>query len=59
MLPTPEVSAAEDMVRFAQREEADLIVMGAYGHSRLREWIFGGMTREILRSTSVCCLMSH
>ena len=33
--------------------------MGAYGHGRLREWIFGGATRDILQTTSVCCLMSH
>ena len=39
--------------------EDDLLVMGAYGHSRLREWIFGGATRDILQATHVCCLMSH
>lgn len=50
---------AEEVVRFVRREYADLIVMGAYGRSRLREWIFGGMTHDILRTTPVCCLMSH
>lgn len=44
---------------FAAREEADLLVMGAYGHSRLREWMFGGVTREVLDRAPVCCLMSH
>ena len=53
------VSAADEFLRFAQREDADLIVMGAYGHSRLREWIFGGATSDILQTTPVCCLMSH
>lgn len=33
--------------------------MGAYGHSRLQEWVFGGVTRYILRNTPVCCLMSN
>ena len=31
----------------------------AYGHSRLGEWVFGGMTRELLSSSPICCLMSH
>ena len=38
---------------------ADLIVMGAYGHSRLREMVLGGATREIFRSMTVPTLMSH
>jgi nucleotide-binding universal stress UspA family protein len=59
LLRSPEVSAADEILRFAGREEADLVVMGAYGHSRLREWIFGGATRDVLQTTPVCCLMSH
>ena len=39
--------------------EADLIVMGGYGHSRLREFILGGVTRGILRTMTVPVLMSH
>jgi nucleotide-binding universal stress UspA family protein len=38
---------------------ADLIVMGGYGHSRLREFILGGVTRGILRTMTVPVLMSH
>jgi len=38
---------------------ADMIVMGAYGHSRLREWVFGGATRTILQSMTVPTLLSH
>jgi nucleotide-binding universal stress UspA family protein len=38
---------------------ADLIVMGAYGHSRLREVVLGGATREILRSMTVPVFLSH
>jgi len=38
---------------------ADFIVMGGYGHSRLREFILGGVTRGMLASMTVPCLMSH
>ncbi len=38
---------------------ADLLVMGAYGHSRLREYAFGGATLHILRHMTVPVLMSH
>jgi nucleotide-binding universal stress UspA family protein len=37
----------------------DLVVMGAYGHSRLRELVLGGVTRDILRHMTVPVLMSH
>jgi nucleotide-binding universal stress UspA family protein len=38
---------------------ADFMVLGGYGHSRLREFILGGVTRSILRSMTVPVLMSH
>jgi len=41
-----DVSAA--ILNEATRAAADLIVMGAYGHSRLREWVLGGVTRDVL-----------
>lgn len=43
----------------AALRSADLIVMGGYGHSRLREFVLGGATRDILESTVVPTLMSH
>ena len=52
-------SAAEEILRIAGGEGSDLIVSGAYGHARMREWIFGGVTWELLRESSVPCLMSH
>jgi nucleotide-binding universal stress UspA family protein len=52
-------SDANHLFQFALDEGADLLVAGAYGHSRLGEWIFGGMTREILASSPFCCLLSH
>ena len=39
--------------------KADLLVMGAYGRWRWREWIFGGATLHVLRNTHVAVLMSH
>jgi nucleotide-binding universal stress UspA family protein len=38
---------------------ADLLVMGGYGHSRLREFILGGVTRGILHTMTLPVLMSH
>jgi nucleotide-binding universal stress UspA family protein len=52
-------SGAEQLIQIARVERADLLVTGAYGHSRLGEWIFGGLTRELLASSPICCLMSH
>jgi nucleotide-binding universal stress UspA family protein len=51
--------AGDELIDFAVRQDADLIVLGAYGHSRLREWILGGVTRDLLDRSPVCCLMSH
>ncbi|MGF3023778.1 universal stress protein [Methylobacterium aquaticum] len=59
LMPSPAFSAADELLRVCDREGADLLVMGAYGHSRLREWVFGGVTRDILRTAPLCCLMSH
>jgi nucleotide-binding universal stress UspA family protein len=49
---------AETMLATA-REEAALLVMGGYGHSRLRERIFGGFTRRILHGATVPVLITH
>lgn len=43
----------------AQGEGADLIVCGAYGHSRLGEWVFGGVTADLLAQEEVFLLLSH
>lgn len=57
--PAPAGSIADELVRIAQQEGADLIVCGAYGHSRAREWVFGGVTHDLLDHSPLCCLMSH
>lgn len=43
----------------AWKSEADLIVIGAYGHSRFREWLLGGVTRHVLSEATVPVLASH
>ncbi|MGD9980566.1 MAG: universal stress protein [Hyphomonadaceae bacterium] len=47
------------LIREARALEADLIVMGGYGHSRLREFVFGGVTRALSRNAAIPVLMSH
>ena len=39
--------------------DADLLVMGCYGHSRAREWVLGGTSRTVLRSMTLPVLMAH
>ena len=52
-------SVAAELLNLVRSENTDLIVAGGYGHSRLGEWIFGGVTHELLASSPVCCLLSH
>jgi nucleotide-binding universal stress UspA family protein len=59
VVPYAKRSAADELIRLAKDESADLIVAGAYGHSRLGEWIFGGVTRDLLASCPVCCFLAH
>ncbi len=47
------------LLRAAQGLGAGLVVAGAYGHSRAREWVFGGVTEDLIRHSSVATLMSH
>lgn len=51
-----EAAAIQDQARAVA---ADLIVMGGFGHSRLSEMVFGGVTREFLQTSTVPVLMSH
>jgi len=54
-----DVDIGNTLVSYAADVSADLIVMGAYGHSRLREIVLGGTTRTILQSMPVPVLMAH
>lgn len=47
------------LLRHVRDKDADLLVMGAYGHSRFREAILGGATRNMLEQTTVPVLMAH
>jgi nucleotide-binding universal stress UspA family protein len=43
----------------AEKSGAGLLVMGGYGHSRLREWVIGGATRGVLTEAGLPVLMAH
>jgi nucleotide-binding universal stress UspA family protein len=55
----PDRLGAADTLLAAAAEEKALVVMGAYGHNRMREWIFGGFTEHVLRGAVVPLLMMH
>jgi nucleotide-binding universal stress UspA family protein len=57
--PLQEPTVADEIIRAARACDAGLIVCGGYGHVRLREWAFGGVTRDMLTRCPLCCLMSH
>jgi len=52
-------SIPDAILETARERDADLLVMGAYGHSRLREFVFGGFTRRILDGASLPVLLFH
>ncbi len=52
-------SPAQQLDSLAWEEGADLIIAGAYGHSRFREWVLGGVTREFVMRMPRCILLSH
>ena len=54
-----DIGIEDVLLSYAADSGADLMVMGGYGHSRLREFILGGVTRGILASMTVPVLMSH
>ena len=57
--PSGEISAGDAILNYAADRDADLAVIGAYGHSRLREYVFGGVTRTFLDHMTMPVLMSH
>ena len=58
-ITSPDIDIASTILSYAADSSADMIVMGGYGHSRLREFVLGGATRGILESMTVPVLMSH
>jgi nucleotide-binding universal stress UspA family protein len=55
----PRASVGETLLACAKDTSADLMVMGCYGHARLREFVFGGASRHVLARMSLPVLMSH
>ena len=53
------IDVADALLSHAADSGADFMVMGGYGHSRLREFVLGGVTHSIFRSMTVPVLMSH
>jgi len=58
MLPAP-VATSDALLDEAHRMSADLIVMGAFGHSRVREWLIGGTTVDLLRKSDLPILVAR
>lgn len=58
-LPSAGRDISQVLMQHAIDKDADLIVMGGYGHSRLREWLLGGTTRDLLMNTKHPVLMAH
>lgn len=52
-------NAAAQIERIASDVGAGLVVAGAYGHSRLREWVFGGVTKRLVNPSGRCSLLSR
>jgi nucleotide-binding universal stress UspA family protein len=58
-ITSPDIDVSSTILSYVADSNADMIVMGGYGHSRLREFILGGVTRSILESMTAPALMSH
>ena len=56
---TPRGSVGNMLLASAKEMNADLLVMGCYGHTRLREFVFAGASRHVLERMSLPVLMSH
>jgi len=60
--PLTPAAAGDDgsaLYAIAQQHDVDVVIAGAYGHSRVREWAFGGVTRNLLINSNRCALLSH
>ncbi|MBF9232658.1 universal stress protein [Microvirga alba] len=50
---------SEILIKEAEKTDADLMVTGGYGHARIREWVLGGVTRELLHLSPIPLLLAH
>jgi nucleotide-binding universal stress UspA family protein len=58
-VPEQRGDAAAQLERIASDVGAGVVIAGAYGHSRLSEWILGGVTRRLVNPSNRCSLLSH
>jgi nucleotide-binding universal stress UspA family protein len=58
-VPERHGDAATQLERIASEVGAGVVIAGAYGRSRLSEWILGGVTRRLINPPSRCSLLSH
>jgi len=58
-IPGADMEVGDLLLSYAADHDIDLIVMGAYGHTRLREMVLGGATRSLLQHMTVPVLLSH
>jgi nucleotide-binding universal stress UspA family protein len=56
---TGDLTAVEALFASLDTQDADLIVAGAFGHSRVYEGLFGGVSLDLMRQQSLPVLMSH
>jgi len=59
LVPDECSEAGSQLERIASDLGTAIVVAGAYGHSRFREWIFGGVTRRLISPSDRCSLLSH
>jgi nucleotide-binding universal stress UspA family protein len=59
VVPESDAAAPGQLDRIAADVGAGAVIAGAYGHSRLREWILGGVTRRLTSPSNRCSLLSH
>ncbi len=59
VLAGEDIDAGNAILSHAADISADLLVMGGYGHSRLREWVLGGVTKTVLETMTLPTLLSH
>jgi nucleotide-binding universal stress UspA family protein len=58
-IENPATGAGQALLSFAAEQNADWLVMGAYGHSRMREFLLGGVTRHIIADATLPVFMAH
>jgi len=59
MVPNLQGNAVEQLASHVSDIGVDVIVAGAFGHTRLREWVFGGVTDDLITRSKICSVLSH